>query len=415
MERDLLNECVHCGFCLPTCPTWTLWGEEMDTPRGRIYLMEALLDGKVSLAPDVTQHFDRCLGCMACVTSCPSGVKYDRLIELTRAHVERHIQRPVRERLLRALVFSTLPYPRRMAIALALAPLGRRLPTSRVLAPLLDLAPPWRSKSRPPLSTKPAGTPIAKLGVLTGCVQRVVFGDVNAATIRVLVADGFEVVAPGGQACCGALHVHAGRLADGLDRARQLIDVFERAGVDLVITNAAGCGSNLKDYGHLLAGDERFAERAARFSAKVRDISEVVVDRSGSGAQRHPLPLRVALQDSCHLAHAQRLTAAPRQALRAIPELELAEPGDQELCCGSAGIYNLVQPEAATELGMRKAARVLDANPDVYASANPGCLIQVSSHLRRLGRSLPALHPIELIDASIRGLASEQLLDGARR
>jgi glycolate oxidase iron-sulfur subunit len=437
VNRELVQECVHCGFCLPTCPTYQLWHEEMDSPRGRIYLMEQLLDGTIRLNETVTQHFDRCLGCMACVTACPSGVQYDRLIELTRAHVEREIERPRRERALRRLIFTVLPNPRRMRVALALEPLGRRMPVPATLRPLLEIAPPWRSSATPPAVTSPAGRPVARVGLLLGCVQRVVFGDVNAATARVLAADGYEVVAPRRQRCCGALAVHAGRLDEGLDRARRLIDVFERERVDLVVTNAAGCGSNLRDYVHLLADDPRYAERAAAFSAKVRDVSEVVSDtvsetvsetvsdtvsetsiavRSPSGrAERRPLPLRVAFQDSCHLLHAQRVREAPRRMLAAIPGLSVAEPADQELCCGSAGIYNLVQPDAARELGERKAANVLATAPDVYASANPGCLIQVSAALRRAGRELPALHPIELVDASIRGLDPDAVLRNARR
>ena len=232
--------------------------------------------------------------------------------------------------------------------------------------------------------TSPAGERVARVGLLTGCVQRVVFGNVNAATARVLAADGFEVVAPRAQRCCGALAVHAGRLEEGLARARRLIDVFEREDVDVVVTNAAGCGSNLRDYVHLLADDPRYAERAAAFSAKVRDVSEVVAGAE-AGTPRSPLPLTVAFQDSCHLLHAQRVRSAPREMLAAIPELVVAEPAEQELCCGSAGIYNLVQPEAARELGARKARNVLATGPDAYASANPGCLIQVTAGLRRAG------------------------------
>ena len=414
MNRELVSECVHCGFCLPTCPTWVLWSEEMDSPRGRIYLMEALLDGTVELNTTVAQHFDRCLGCMACVTACPSGVKYDRLIELTRDHVERTVKRPRGERLLRRLIFSVLPYPRRMRAALALAPLGRRLPTPAVLSPLLEIAPPWHSAERTPELTRASGERVGRVGLLTGCVQRAVFGDVNAATARVLAAEGYDVVAPRAQGCCGALAVHAGRLEDGLARARRLIDVFEREQVDVIVANAAGCGSNLKDYVHLLADDPAYAERAAAFSARVRDVSEVLAEREPR-ASRAPLPIRVAFQDSCHLLHAQRVREAPRKALASVPELELAEPSEQELCCGSAGIYNLVQPEAATELGDRKARNVLATEPDVYASANPGCLVQVTAALRRAGRPLPAFHPIELLDASIRGVARDELLRAARR
>ena len=414
MDKALIRDCVHCGFCLPTCPTWVLWGEEMDSPRGRIYLMEALVDGQVQLSPSVSQHFDRCLGCMACVTACPSGVQYDRLIELTRAEVERRVDRSRSERLLRSVVFRVLPYPRRMRAALALEPLGRRLPVPAALKPLLDVAPPWRSSERPAPVTRAHSDPKARVGLLEGCVQRAVFGNVNAATARVLAAEGYEVVAPRRQRCCGALSVHARRLEEGLDRARRLIDVFEEENVDAIATNAAGCGSNLKDYGVLLAEDPRYAERAASFSAKVRDVSELLVD-SAPLAERHDLPLRVAFQDSCHLLHAQGVREAPRALLGAVPALELLEPAEQELCCGSAGIYNLVQPEAAGQLGARKAANVLATEAGAYASANPGCLVQVSSHLRRQGRPLPAFHPVELLDASIRGVPADELLANARR
>jgi glycolate oxidase iron-sulfur subunit len=412
--QELIRECVHCGFCLPTCPTYVLWHEEMDSPRGRIYLMEQLLDGTVRLNPTVAQHFDRCLGCMACVPACPSGVKYDRLIETTRAHVEETLERSPGERLVRRVLFSVLPKPRRLRVALALEPLARRLPAPAAFAPLLEIAPPWRTSAGPADLTGPPGETLGRIGLLTGCVQRVVFGDVNAATARVLAADGYEVVAPRAQRCCGALFVHAGRLEEGLEHARRLIDVFDGAGVELVVTNAAGCGSILKDYVHLLADDEHYAERAAAFSAKVRDVSEVVAG-PGPRVERRPLPLRVAFQDSCHLLHAQRVHAAPRTMLAAIPGLSLAEPAEQELCCGSAGIYNLLQPDAARALGDRKASNVLATEPDVYASANPGCLIQVSAALRRSGRALPALHAIELVDASIRGADTETLKRVSRR
>jgi glycolate dehydrogenase iron-sulfur subunit len=414
IDRELTATCVHCGFCLPTCPTWTLWHEEMDSPRGRIYLMEGLADGSLRLSPTVVQHFDRCLGCMACVTACPSGVQYDRLIEQTRAHVERLHERPRSERVLRGLVFTLFPHPRRLRAAMTFAPLGRLLPLPKSLRPLADLAPRWRRRGGASERTEAVGEPVARVGLLAGCVQRVFFGDVNAATVRVLAAHGCEVIVPRGQGCCGALAVHAGRQADGLERARRTIAAFERAGVDLVVSNAAGCGSNLKDYRHLLADDTAYAERAAAFSAKVRDVSEVLVDLEPR-SEPAPLPLRVALQDSCHLAHAQALRGPPRAMLAAVPGLELAEPADQDICCGSAGIYNLVQPEAARELGERKAARVLEVEPAAYVAANPGCLVQVSAALRRAGKPLPALHPVELLDASLRGIEPGELLAQARR
>ncbi len=414
IDRELISACVHCGFCLPTCPTYgPLWQEEADSPRGRIYLMQGLVDGTVPLTATTVSHFDRCLGCMACVTACPSGVQYDKLIEETRAYIEESYEREPADWLLRGLVFRLFPYPRRMRVALALAP-PRWLPLPRALRPFAELAPPWRSSEAPPEVTPAQGRRRARAGLLTGCVQRVIFGDVNAATARVLSADRCEVVAPSGQGCCGALHVHAGRRREGLERARRTIDAFEAMGVDCVVTNAAGCGSTLKEYGRLLRDDPEYAERAAAFAAKVRDVSELLAEL-GPRAKRRPLRLRVAFQDSCHLAHAQGIRDAPRAVLGAIPKLEVAEPAEQAICCGSAGIYNLVQPEAAFELGARKAQHVLATEPDAYASANPGCLIQVSAALRRLDRRLPALHPVELVDASIRGAPAEELLAAARR
>ncbi len=406
MLREITSDCVHCGFCLPTCPTYVLWQEEMDTPRGRIHLMDAKLDGTVALSATVTTHFDRCLGCMACLSSCPSGVRYDRLIESTRDAVEREYRRPFADRLLRGLLFQVLPHPGRMRAALRLAPLGRALPMPRRFRPLAEMAPRWRGRGEIPELTPAHGRPHARVGLLTGCVQQAVFPDVNVATARVLAADGFEVVAPP-QGCCGALSVHAGRLEEGKRFARALVEAF--AGVDLVVVNSSGCGSHLKELGWLL-GDER----AAEFAAKVRDVGELLAT-TRPRAPRHPLPLTVALQDSCHLRHAQRLPLASRTALGRIPGLEVVEPAEQDLCCGSAGIYNIVQPEAARELGERKAHNVLATGAQIYASANPGCLVQISTALRREKRPLPALHPIELVDASIRGVPAGRLRATARR
>jgi glycolate oxidase iron-sulfur subunit len=404
--REYTSDCVHCGFCLPTCPTYVLWNQEMDSPRGRIHLMDAHLDGTVSLSSVVTTHFDRCLGCMACVSACPSGVRYDRLIEATRAAVEQEFERPFGERLLRSLLFRVLPHPRRMRAALRLAPLGRVAPMPRRFRPLVEMAPRWRGRGEVPRTTAAQGRPRGRIGLLTGCVQRAVFPDVNAATARVLAADGFEVVAPS-QGCCGALSVHAGRLEEGKAFARALVGSFDD--VDLVVVNSSGCGSHLKELGWLL-GDERGAE----FSARVRDVGELLSEISPR-ARRHPLPLRVALQDSCHLRHAQGLPLASRPSLGRIPSLEVVEPAEQDICCGSAGIYNLVQPAAARQLGERKAANVRATGAQAYASANPGCLVQVSQALRRTSRPLPALHPIELVDASIRNLGAARLLNQARR
>jgi glycolate dehydrogenase iron-sulfur subunit len=377
MDPALIRDCVHCGFCLPTCPTYELWHEEMDSPRGRIWLMQATVEGTVELNATVARHFDQCLGCMACVTACPSGVQYDRLIELARERVEQEVRRPVSQRALRALAFAVLPRPRVMRAA---------LPFSR-LAPFRafrELAPPWREPVGPPRETPATGARHGRVGLLTGCVQSVLFGEVNKATARVLSAHGYDVVAPYDR-CCGALALHAGRREQGLAMAHRTAAAFRAAGAETIVTNAAGCGSHLKDAG---------------LDIPVADVSELV---AADGPERSPIPLRVAFQDSCHLKHAQRITAEPRALLRSIPELELLEPAEQELCCGSAGIYNLVQPDAARELGDRKARNVLATEPDVYASANPGCLLQLSAALRRANRPLSALHPVELLDASLRG------------
>jgi len=404
--RELTSDCVHCGFCLPTCPTYVLWSEEMDSPRGRIHLMDARLDETITLNSTVTTHFDRCLGCMACLSSCPSGVRYDRLIESTRAAVEQEYERPFGDRLVRGLLFRVLPYPGRMRAALWLAPLGQFVPMPKRFRPLIEIAPRWRGKGEVPALTPAAGVPRARVGLLTGCVQSAVFPDVNAATARVLAADGFEVVAPP-QGCCGALSVHSGRMDEGKAFARRLVAAFEN--VELIVVNSSGCGSHLKELGWLLED-----ERAEAFSAKVRDVGELLADVPPR-APRHPLPMRVALQDSCHLRHAQRLPLASSTSLARVPGLEVVEPAEQDLCCGSAGIYNVVQAEAARELGDRKAAHVLATGAQAYASANPGCLVQVSQALRRIKQPLPALHPIELVDASIRNSGAGRLLSQARR
>jgi glycolate dehydrogenase iron-sulfur subunit len=393
--EELTRACVHCGFCLPTCPTYVLWSEEMDSPRGRIQLMEKSARGTLALSPTVTEHFDRCLGCMACVSSCPSGVRYDTLIEETRATVERDHRRSRAERLQRRLLFATLPHPRRMRWALRVAPVGRRLPSPAWARPMLDLAPRWRSSEQPPAVTPGAGsTPaLRRVGLLTGCVQSVVFGEVNAATARVLAAAGNEVVAPP-QGCCGALSAHAGRAAESARFTDRLRRTF--ADVETIVVNASGCGSHLKE---------------KRLPAL--DVTEALHDAELPGL--HPLALTVAYQDSCHLRHAQRLPAAWKPLLERIPSLRVVEPAEQDICCGSAGIYNVTQPEAARDLGDRKASHVLATRPDAYASANPGCLVQVAQALGRAEATLPALHPVELLDASLRGVSAAELLASARR
>jgi glycolate oxidase iron-sulfur subunit len=387
VQQELIDECVHCGFCLPTCPTYVLWQEEMDSPRGRIYLIQGLLDGSIELNDTVTEHFDRCLGCLACVSSCPSGVQYDRLIEQTRTYVEEHRPRGRRDRTLQSLIFTVLPHRQRLRAALRL----RKLPAPGPLAPLKQIAPPWPETPWPPEHLPGDGPSVA---VVAGCVASVVFGDVNAATARVLHADGYDVHVPRAQGCCGALHAHGGRADEGARLAGELASALR--GHDYIVTNAAGCGSHLKEQG----------------IGNVVDVSGLLAEPR---APRHALGLRVAFQDPCHMRHAQRVRTEPRSMVDAIPGLERVEVAEQDVCCGSAGTYNLTQPEAAQALGDRKAANVLATAPDVYASGNPGCLVQVTAALRRAGRPLPALHPIELVDASIRGEEAARLLARARR
>ncbi|HKE81231.1 MAG TPA: heterodisulfide reductase-related iron-sulfur binding cluster, partial [Solirubrobacteraceae bacterium] len=341
--------------------------------------------------------WDNCLGCMSCVTACPSGVQYDKLIEDTRGQVERHWSRPRLERLQRRAIFALFPYPDRMKWVAPFAPLAQ--PTARFLKrfprlqTLAQLAPPNPSRVKLPELTPALGTKRGRVGFLQGCVQRVFFGNVNAATVGVMAAEGFEVWAPPSPRCCGALQLHTG--IDARAEARETIAAFEHC--DAVVVNAAGCGSAMKDYGHLFRDDPEWSERAAAFAAKVRDVHELLADHEPQ-AQRHPLDMVVAYHDACHLAHAQGVRAQPRALLEAIPGLELREPREWELCCGSAGVWNILNPEPAAELGKRKARNLLDTGADAVAAANPGCALQIANHA-----GLPVHHPMELVAASIQG------------
>jgi glycolate oxidase iron-sulfur subunit len=430
--RALASDCVHCGFCLPSCPTYQLWGEEMDSPRGRIHLMTQVLDtGEGGAA--AAAHFDRCLGCMACVPACPSGVRYDLLIEAARTWAEDDDDtsarllppRSRRDRAMRAAIFATFPYPRRLRMLLAPLRAAQRTRLDQLalhssllgkLAPeavaALAVAPGPARRGRPvlPLRLPARGPRRAVVGMLTGCVQSVFFPAVNAATARVLASEGCDVVIPPGQGCCGALSLHSGRRSEAAAFARRTVAEFEQAGVDAIVVNAAGCGSAMKEYAHLLADDPDWAGRAARLAATVRDFSEFVAEL-GPAAPRGELNVSVAYHDACHLGHAQRITAQPRSLLRGIPGLTLTEIADGGTCCGSAGIYNLVQPEAAAELGARKARAVRDTAAELLVSANPGCALQITRALAADGsQPLPMAHVAEVLDASIRHLPTSQLL-----
>jgi glycolate oxidase iron-sulfur subunit len=394
---DRISDCVHCGFCLPTCPTYTLWGEEMDSPRGRVYLMKLGKEGAVPFDDIYVQHFDACLGCMACVTACPSGVRYDELIEAVRPQIERNYRRSTADRAFREMIFQLFPYPTRLRAAAVLGVLYQRAGGHSLLERSgLSMRLPARLRAVEELM------PPAQLRGLTRRLPAVIAaeGTARRRRVAVLAREGCEVVVPRGQRCCGALSEHAGREPEALKRARRLIDDFHGADVDAIVVNVAGCGSTMKEYGRLLRDDPKYAERAAAFSAKVRDISEVLADLEPV-APRHPIEARVAYHDACHLSHGQGVRLQPRAVLRTIPDLEVIDIPEAEICCGSAGIYNMVNPDAGADLGRRKTANIMSVAPDAVATGNPGCLLQIR---RYLAGSVPMFHPIQLVDASIQGV-----------
>ena len=420
--QEIIDKCVHCGFCLPVCPTYVLWHEEMDSPRGRIYLMKMARQATAPMSREWVGHFDACLGCVACMSACPSGVDYGKLIEATRAQIERNYKRSLGEKLHRRLLFETLPRPDRLdllrwpLLAYQKSGLQEWLRATGLLSLLprflsgLDALLPKLAPLEPLPACIPAkGQRLKRVGLLLGCVQRVFLSPVTAATARVLSAEGYEVVAPPDQPCCGALLIHAGEEARALELARQTIDAFENAHVDYIISNAAGCGSNLKEYGYLLRDDPAYADRAKRFAAQCRDICEVLTE-APPRSERKPIYARAAVHDSCHLQHAQGVRTQPRSLLGQIPGLELLEIPESAVCCGSAGIYNLVQPDAANELGDRKASLITPLQPTVVVTGNPGCLFQLQAALQRAKNPVPVLHTLQLLDASIRGATLESLL-----
>ncbi len=424
-RADLISACVHCGFCLTTCPSYRVIGKEMDSPRGRIYLMDAINQGEAPLSVASVQHFDSCLGCLACTTACPSGVQYDQLIAAVRPQVQRHAHRSWPEQLLRGLIFNLFPYPRRLRLLAGPLYLYQRLGLDRLiqqtgwlaqlspnLAAMASLLPRVTGDSFGdglPAVWPAVGPTRYRVGLILGCVQRVFFAGVNQATARVLSANGCEVVIPPQQGCCAALPAHQGESAQAQTLARQMIDAFDQAQVDYVIINAAGCGHTLKEYHHILAEDPEYGDRAQAFVARVRDVQEFLAE-VGLTAPLHPLTegeLPVVFQDACHLLHGQKISLQPRQLLRQIPGVTLREPLDAALCCGSAGVYNMLQPQVAEELGQMKVTHLLNTGAQLIASPNPGCSLQIQKHLAQQGKPLPLLHPMELLDYSIRGFRLE--------
>ena len=413
-DVDGVNRCVHCGLCLASCPTFSLLGTETDSPRGRIVLIKSLAEGRIELSDSTRAHLDLCLGCRACETVCPSGVPYGQLIEAARAEIERrHPGGPVR-RLFRWLNFAVLlPHPRLLGLAATglrfyqVSGLQRVLRASGLLRllpgplaawePLLPRLPPAADRAPLPEVTHAEGQRRARVGLLTGCIQQVAFGAQNRATARVLARNGAEVLAPRAQSCCGALHAHAGE--DGLarDLARRTIEAFEAAGVEQVIANTSGCGAHMKGYGMLLASDPAWRDRAARFAARVRDVSEFLCQEPLRGPLQ-PVARTVTYHDPCHVIHGQKIRKEPRALLAQIPGLRVVELSEADWCCGSAGTYNLTQPEMAQRLQERKIAHIRATGAEAVVTANPGCIIQIAQGLQATGAPTRVMHIVELLD-----------------
>jgi glycolate oxidase iron-sulfur subunit len=406
LDPEKALACVHCGLCLGSCPTYLETGNENDSPRGRIYLMRAIEAGRAPLSAETVRHLDLCLGCRACEVACPSGVQYGALLEHTRDFVEHHYQRPWFQRLLRRVVIEQLfPHPKRLRLALVPARIARSLKLERflprTLRDSLALLPEHISSTPIPEFSPATIAARGRVGLIRGCVMSVLFGDTNAATVRLLNRAGFEVVVPPAQGCCGALYAHGGNLAQARAAAQQNIAAFESLKLDFIVINAAGCGSTLKEYSALLAEDPAWQERAAQFGARVRDLVELV----------RPSDFRfgewrggtVTYHDACHLAHAQRLTRAPRDLVQAVAGKRFVELPEAEVCCGSAGSYNLTEPEMAERLQRRKTENILRIAPEIVVTTNPGCLLQMRAGLAQAGQSrIQVVHIADFLETALR-------------
>lgn len=400
-SEAVIRKCVHCGFCTATCPTYVLLGDELDSPRGRIYLMKDMLEKEAAPTPEIVKHVDRCLSCLSCMTTCPSGVNYMHLVDHARAYIEERYKRPWTERLFRGLLAWTLPHPGRFRLALRLAriarpaaPLFGRVKALRPMAAMLALAPGHEPKA-PPAVASPAPSRRGRVALMQGCAEPVLRPEIRAATVRLLNRAGFDVTFAPGEACCGALVHHMGREADSLAAARRNVDAWmgevERDGLDAIVITASGCGTTIKDYGFMLRDDPAYADKAARVSALAKDVCELfdtaglpdAVDRGG---------LTVAYHSACSLQHGQKVTAAP-QRLLARAGFAVKVPTEAHLCCGSAGTYNILQPDIAGQLGDRKAERIGRLQADVIATGNIGCATQLAPRL-----SAPVVHTVELLD-----------------
>lgn len=398
-----VSKCVHCGFCLPACPTYNLLGEEMDSPRGRIILMKSVLEGELELS-EALLYIDRCLGCLGCVTACPSGVPYGELLAPFRAYAQQRRQRPLVEKAARTLMLNTIPYPDRFRLA---ANVGRIAKPLKGVMPaqfqsMLGLLPERLEDGQPLPELIPAeGQRRARVALLAGCVQQVVSPQINRATLDVLAKNGVEVVVPRGQGCCGALAMHTGELELARAQGRVNLQAFP-SDVDAILTNAAGCGSGMKEYALIFRGTE-LEEQARAFAQRVQDVTQFL-DALGliepPGLKK---TFKLAYQDACHLAHAQGVTAAPRRLLGMIPGLEIVPIPEAELCCGSAGTYNIEQPELARRLGERKVQNILSTGAQAVASGNIGCMVQMRTHLGNSGQAIPVWHTMEVLSRAYSG------------
>ncbi len=399
---EAIESCVHCGFCLPVCPTYQVLGQEMDSPRGRIVLMKSALEGTLSLE-EVTTYVDRCLGCLACVTACPSGVQYNELLSPFRAYLRREVKPVFAKRLQRKLANETLPYPSRFRAAARLGrlahPLKGAVPAS--LRSMLDLLPERLPDAQVlPVLLPAEGKRRARVALLAGCVQQVLSPQINWATLRVLAKNGVEVVIPPGQVCCGALHMHTGEFEQARRLARKNLAIFPQD-VDCILTNAAGCGSGMHEYGMLFAGCAE-AQQAEQFAGRVQDVSEFLAELGLIETPAFSKRIKAAYHDACHLAYAQGITTAPRKLLQSVANLELVELDDGGMCCGSAGTYNIEQPQIAGQLGENKVRSIRSTGAEAVIAGNIGCMVQIRNHLAAGGQTLPVLHTIEVLDLAYR-------------
>ncbi|CAN7214768.1 glycolate oxidase subunit GlcF [Pararhizobium sp. LjRoot255] len=403
-SESILRKCVHCGFCTATCPTYVTLGNELDSPRGRIYLIKDMLENGRPADEEVVTHIDRCLSCLACMTTCPSGVDYMHLVDHARIHIENTYKRPLKDRLVRAALAAVLPHPQRFRLALRAARLGRpfaglmkRMPLLKTFGVMLDLAPRLLA---PPSNAAQPGTRAAdaekrgRVAILTGCAQPVLRPEINEATIRLLTRLGVEVVVPEGEGCCGALVHHMGREEQALVAARRNVDVWIKAadegGLDAIVITASGCGTTIKDYGHMLRLDPAYAEKAARVSALAKDITEYLasLDLSRQEARN----VTVAYHSACSMQHGQKITTAPKLLLKNAG-FTVRDPAEGHLCCGSAGTYNILQPEISATLKARKVKNIEATKADIIATGNIGCITQIAT-----GTQMPILHTVELLD-----------------